>query len=151
MSCRYVIKGHHPPIALLCRLRRLLSTEAKAKVDNSLGDLHNSSHHMKAEFIFIHSFIHYPQAPLVWSTFGTPAFISAQTSSKFHATPLTDLNEFAMNNRYLGHSDWDLIWHVVYRGQIKYFFSEGTEEMAICGRDQNIIRTKIIHYHIQVM
>ena len=52
MSCRYVIKGHHPPIALLCRLRRLLSTEAKAKVDNSLGDLHNSSHHMKAEFIF---------------------------------------------------------------------------------------------------
>ena len=56
-----------------------------------------------------------------------------------------------MNNRYLGHSDWDLIWHVVYRGQIKYFFSEGTEEMAICGRDQNIIRTKIIHYHIQVM
>ena len=93
----------------------------------------------------------YPQAPLVWSTFGTPAFISAQTSSKFHATPLTDLNEFAMNNRYLGHSDWDLIWHVVYRRQIKYFFSEGTEEMAICGRDQNIIRTKIIHYHIQVM
>jgi len=53
--------------------------------------------------------------------FGTPAFISAQTSSKFHATPLTDLYEFAINNRYLGNWDWDLIWHVVYRGQIGFF------------------------------
>ena len=109
-------------------------------MDNSLRDLHNSSYHMKAEFnnyFIIHSFSGraYPQTPLVWSTLGTPAFISAQTSSKFHATPLTDLYEFAMNNRYLGNSDWDLIWHVVYRGQIKYFV-EGT---------------KIIHYQLQVM
>ena len=36
-----------------------------------------------------------------------------------------------MNNRYLGHSDCDLIWHVVYRGQIKYFFSKGMGKMAI--------------------
>ena len=149
MSCRYVIKGHHPPIALLCRLRRLLSTEAKAKVDNSLGDLHNSSHHMKAEFIFwgsippsTHSLEHFWHSSFYFSSniFKIPRYTSDRPQW---------VN--AMNNRYLGHSDWDLIWHVVYRGQIKYFFSEGTEEMAICGRDQNIIRTKIIHYHIQVM
>ena len=124
MLCRYVIKGHHPPI--------LLSYYA------DWGDcypLRQRPRWITASEICIilhiiwkqNSFSGgaYPQAPLVWRTFGTPAFISAQTSSKFHATPLTDLNEFAMNNRYLGHSDWDLIWHVVHRGQIKYFFFWG--------------------------
>ena len=97
---------------------------------------------MKAEFnnyFLIHSFSGraYSQTPLVWSTFGTPAFISAQTSSKFHATPLTDLPEFAMNNRYLGNLDWVLIWHYWFtgaklstfplRGQKKWLFVEGTK------------------------
>ena len=34
----------------LCRSRRMLSIELKAEVDNVLRDLHNSSHHTKAEF-----------------------------------------------------------------------------------------------------
>ena len=114
--CVVVVKWYHHAIVLLCRLRRLLPTEAKAKVDNSLRDLHNIILHIiwKQNSTIILLFIHFlgehnPKPPLVWSTFGTPAFISAQTPSKLHATPLKDLCEFAMNNRYQGNLDWVLI------------------------------------------
>ena len=148
MSCRYVIKGHHPPIALLCRLRRLLSTEAKAKADNSLGDLHNSSHHMKAEFIFWGSIP--PSIPSLEHFWHSSFYFSSNIFKIPHYT--SDRPQWVCNEQPIpGPLRLDLIWHVVYRGQIKYFFSEGTEEMAICGRNQNIIGTKITHYQLQVM
>ena len=151
MSCRCmsVIKWHHPPIVLLCRLRRLLPTEAKAKVDNSLRDLHNASHHMKAEFIFWGSLP--PSPPSLEHFRHSSIYFCANTFKIPRYTakrPLWACNEQPIPGQ-LGLGPHLAL--IVYKGQIKYFFSEGTKEMAICGRNQNMSGTKIIHYQLQVM
>ena len=138
MSCRCmsVIKWHHPPIVLLCRLRRLLPTEAKAKVDNSLRDLHNASHHMKAEFIFWGSI---PRSSPSLEHFRHSSFYFCTNTFKIPCyaakRPLWACNEQPIPGQ-LGLGPHLAL--IVYKGQIKYFFSEGTEEMAICGRNQNM-------------
>ena len=130
-----VIKWHHPPIVLLCRLRRLLPIEAKAKVDNSLQDLHNASHHMKAEFIFWGSL---PPSPPSLEHFRHSSFYFWANTFKIPRytakRPLWACNEQPIPGQ-LGLGPHLAL--IVYKGQIKYFFSEGTEEMAICGRNQN--------------
>ena len=134
---------------MLCRLRRLLPTEAKAKVDNSLRDLHNASHHMKAEFIFWGSI---PRSSPSLEHFRHSSFYFCTNTFKIPCyaakRPLWACNEQPIPGQ-LGLGPHLAL--IVYKGQIKYFFPEGTEEMAICGRNQNMSGTKIIHYQLQVM